>query len=617
MPSRRAPRAWFPGVALAVLGACAEEDASGPAAPAAEVQTPVHAASAPQGQSAPGSLPPAKRLAGKYEKLDASVDGWDSEVFNDRAGKALKEIAVRLETPGALAGDPPAILAEGFACERLRPEELATAFDGAGLTIRRAELAQERPPEPAHRGGQGLLAALRELRAPFDADAKLSMELLKIVSVDLEEGVVGTSIFYRLKGSAQGGLLQEDAEWTCSWEPQQGEALPRLSSIRVLRYEESHARSGVLLADCSEAVLGANASWREQMLPHLDSWLNGMPARLYEDYYGHRGLALGDADGDGLEDVYVCQAGGLPNRLYLQKKDGTVEDASARAGVDFLEPTHGALFIDLDNDGDQDLFLSMGGAVVALENAGPARFTVRWFAPRMQVRSLAAADPDADGDLDVYCCVYKIPDAEGAAPIPYHDANNGNPNVLWRNEGHWRFSDITVECGLDENNRRYSFAACWEDYDNDGDQDLYVANDFGRNNLYRNDGGRFDDVAAEAGVEDISAGMSADWGDYDNDGWMDVYVGNMFSGAGNRIAYQRRFQAANDAGTRSLYQRHAKGNSLFRNAGDGTFWDVSQPAGVTMALWAWSSPFVELNNDGLVDLFVANGFITSEDSKDL
>ena len=81
--------------------------------------------------------------------------------------------------------------------------------------------------------------------------------------------------------------------------------------------------------------------------------------------------------------------------------------------------------------------------------------------------------------------------------------------------------------------------------------DLYVANDFGRNNLYRNDGGRFVDVAGQAGVEDMASGMSASWGDYNQDGHMDLYVGNMFSSAGNRIAYQQRFKPEAGADARA------------------------------------------------------------------
>ena len=117
-----------------------------------------------------------------------------------------------------------------------------------------------------------------------------------------------------------------------------------------------------------------------------------------------------------------------------------------------------------------------------------------------------ATDFDGDGDVDLYGCKYGSPNRN--PPLPYHDANNGTPNLMLRNDGYWRFTDVTREVGLDENNLRYSFAASWVDYDNDGDPDLYVANDFGRNNLYRNDGGQFTDVAGDAGVEDISAGMS-------------------------------------------------------------------------------------------------------------
>jgi hypothetical protein len=206
-------------------------------------------------------------------------------------------------------------------------------------------------------------------------------------------------------------------------------------------------------------------------------------------------------------------------------------------------------------------------------------------------------------------------------PVPYHDANNGCRNVLLRNDRDWRFTNVTKQVGLEASNRRFSLACAWEDFDNDGDQDLYVANDFGRNNLYRNDGGHFTDVAAESGVEDMSAGMSVSWGDCNNDGWMDLYVSNMWSSAGNRIAFQRQFlREGVTNSTRGGFQRHARGNSLFANlAGRGArqFSDMSVEAGVTIGGWAWSSQFADINNDGWQDLIVANGYITQESSKDL
>ncbi len=234
---------------------------------------------------------------------------------------------------------------------------------------------------------------------------------------------------------------------------------------------------------------------------------------------------------------------------------------------------------------------------------------------------MAAADYDRDGDLDLYACRYFAESEKSVGqlpnPVPYHDANNGGRNVLLRNTGGFVFDDATEASGLETNNRRWSYAAAWDDYDNDGDLDLYVANDFGRNNLYRNDEGRFTDVSAAAGVEDIASGMSVTWGDFNNDGWMDLYVSNMFSSAGNRITFRRSFQPNASETTRAWYQRLARGNTLFQNNGDGTFRDVSEDASVTMGRWSWGSRFADLNNDGFEDIVVANGYVTGDDTGDL
>jgi hypothetical protein len=237
--------------------------------------------------------------------------------------------------------------------------------------------------------------------------------------------------------------------------------------------------------------------------------------------------------------------------------------------------------------------------------------------------SLAAADYDQDGLLDVYVCGYGNnyeSFADSGAPLPYHDANNGAPNTLLRNLGELQFQDVTQETGLDENNRRYSLAASWQDFDQDGDPDLYVANDFGRNNLYvnrLNEDGRFHDLAADYGVEDQAAGMSAAWGDFDRDGWLDLYVGNMYSAAGNRITFQGRFQQGANNDVVGHYRHFARGNTLFRNQAGSRFEDVSDAARVTVGRWAWCSLFADINNDGWLDLLVANGHVTSVQPDDL
>src|SRR5437660_2931462 len=123
---------------------------------------------------------------------------------------------------------------------------------------------------------------------------------------------------------------------------------------------------------------------------------------------------------------------------------------------------------------------------------------------------------------------------------------------MMRNNRDGTFRDVTAESGLNRNNTRYSFCCGWCDYNQDGSPDLYVVNDFGRKNLYRNNGdGTFTDVAEELGVEDVGAGMGLCWFDYDNDGLEDLYVANMWSAAGERITMQDAFKKNSPADIRA------------------------------------------------------------------
>ncbi len=280
------------------------------------------------------------------------------------------------------------------------------------------------------------------------------------------------------------------------------------------------------------------------------------------------------------------------------------------------------MFLDLDNDGDQDLAIATTGGLLIMENDGAAHFTLRTRlgTQRTDVQALTSCDYDNDGDLDLYLCVYRPSHGRSRGDFIFHNATTGGPNVLFRNDtfaDQWDFYDATFESGLDDGATRYSLAAAWEDYDQDGDQDLYVANDYGRNYLYENQGGHFRDVTAMAGLSDTGFGMSASWGDYNRDGRSDLYIGNMFSSAGSRITRQEAFQQYASPQQRAVYQRMAKGNTLFAQQADGTFQEISGQADVEMGRWAWSSVFADLNNDGWEDFVVANGYITSDDTGDL
>ena len=553
-------------------------------------------------------------VAAQLARLDPRLDGWDTEAFDTSAGGQLKKIGKLLADPAAINAETIAHLAsDDFTCGSLRPEALKPCFTDRWLRVSRPEPGPTSEPAIPTRS---LAEALRTLAKPLEGVAELHVKF-KTISVSPEESGVATVSYYQAGGSGPRGGVQQSSTWRCRWTHPSSDAPPRLRSIEVEGYEEVVSTLPRPFADCTAAVLGGNSSFG-QMLQGIDHWRSRLPKWTGTHYTGHHGLAVGDVNGDGLDDVYVCRTGGVPNRLFVHQRDGTATDTSHLAGVDWLDYTSSALFLDLDNDGDQDLALAMAWGVVMMSNDGSGNFIKAAAVPVFQaMTSMCAADYDLDGKLDLYVCVNGGREGRDTSPIPYHDANNGGRNVLLRNLGGWQFTDVTDAVGLDENNRRFSFAAAWEDYDRDGDLDLYVANDYGRNNLYQNTGGRFRDVAATAGVEDISAGMSVDWADYNGDGLLDLYVSNMFSAAGNRVTYQRRFRPDELPGVRSQFQRHARGNSLFENRGDGTFRDVSVEAGVTMGRWAWGSNFVDLNNDGREDLFIANGYVTQEDTDDL
>jgi hypothetical protein len=377
------------------------------------------------------------------------------------------------------------------------------------------------------------------------------------------------------------------------------------------------------LVDSTESLLGVAPTVATSLglRTGIDRWLTQLEGPLGVYNFGHHGLTVGDVNGDRLDDLYVCQTGGVPNHLFVQAADGTLRDVSESSGTNYLDNTRSALMIDLDNDGDQDLVLALTTGLLMLENDGQAQFRPRArISSVRQAFSLVAADYDQDTRLDIYVCVY-YGRTDGASelplPLPYFNATNGGENYLIRNLGDWRFEDATDASGLNQDNRRYSFAAAWEDHDNDGDPDLLVVNDYGPNQLFVNERGRFRNVAQASGLHDGAFGMSASWGDYDRDGHMDIYVANMFSAAGNRVTYQQRFKPTESDRTIARFRHLARGNTLFRNQGQGEYDDVSVEMGVTMGRWSWGSLFVDLNNDRWEDLLVTNGFITGTQTDDL
>lgn len=555
--------------------------------------------------------------------LDPAEAGWQSEAFNELASQQLKKLAHLIEHPKKLnATAASKLVSDDFRSVALRPTAAEEVFRDSTIVVFRAPSNELSTNWIETTGANALVEIIRTLPEPSEGGEYHVKFKVVGVSVDQDQGSATTEVYAEGGGPGGDTLAQWRANWRCEWlADANGEA--KLRSISISNYEQVDSLAGTQpwLVDYAPVVLGDDPSYREQLAYGMEYWLRRMEGRVGVSRLGHNGIALGDVNNDGREDVYVCQSGGLPNRLFLAQADGTARDIAQQAGVDILDDTTCALFVDLDNDGNQDLVLMTISGGLVLSGDGTGKFEKKRILHECRnAFSLTAADYDNDSLLDLYVGRY-WPTSENrgeiAIPVPYYDAQNGGRNLLFRNVGDWEFQDVTTATGLDVENTRYTMAAAWNDFDQDGRIDLYVANDFGRNCLYRNLGGSFENVAASAGVEDSASGMSVTFGDFDRDGLDDLYVSNMFSSAGSRTTYQRQYAERFGAeGVRNM-QRMARGNTLFRNTGNGDFEDISELAGVTMGRWAWGSLFSDLNNDGLEDIVVLNGNITTEDTGDL
>ncbi|MCA9215423.1 MAG: VCBS repeat-containing protein [Planctomycetales bacterium] len=547
---------------------------------------------------------------------DPKDDGWDSEAFAAAAATQLKKLAKaiadrQLDIDQHVAN-------ETGAYDELRPQSLVQAFDERGVQAFRS------PEDSAiSKGAPSQVNLSRQLERLIQPHGNADIEAhFKIVGVDLAGDSVKTRVFFDAK-SAAGKAVQQKATWTCLWHGDQSN--PVLAEIHVADYEEVvsqvPAENGVWFTDVTDKTFGDTPAFHNQLAHGLNHWLQRFERAQLMDDSVRTGLAIGDINGDGRDDVYCCQGPGLPNRLLIQKRDGSVEDISRQSATDWLDQTSAALILDFDNDGDQDLAIATRGGLLLMKNVGSARFELmaQLGPDGIDSQSIVSADYDQDGDLDIFVCSYRPPSGRRSGDFVFHDAVTGGANFLFRNDitdGKWTWTDVTAEVGLAVGSDRYSLAAGWEDYDDDGDQDLYLANDYGRNYLYRNDSGKFVDVTEEAGLRDTGFGMSVGWGDFNNDGVSDLYVGNMFSSAGSRITTDPKFQPNSSDRQKAIYRRMAKGNSLFLGK-KNTFAEVTDTAGVAMGRWAWSSVFSDLNSDGFQDIVIANGYITTEDTGDL
>lgn len=320
------------------------------------------------------------------------------------------------------------------------------------------------------------------------------------------------------------------------------------------------------------------------------------------------GVSVCDVNQDGRPDLYFTNSRfGEPNALYVNNGDGTFRDVAKAAGVaDLNAPgvgvSMGAVWGDYDNDGREDLLVYRYGKLALFHNEGEMRFREvtaeagldRW------VNSNGAIwfDYDRDGLLDLYVTAYFRSDVDlwhVTTTRIMHDSfeysRNGGKNLLFHNLGNGRFEDVTDRMGV--GSTRWTLAAASADLNDDGWPDLYLANDYGPEELYLNDAGKGFTLARVGLEADSKSGMSATLGDVHNRGRLDAFVTNisekgyLFQGNNLRLNLLREL-------------------GKFENIGSGPVVDAG---------WAWGAQFGDLNNDGTNDLFIANGFISASPTK--
>lgn len=565
------------------------------------------------------AAPPATPIVAAGESKE-TVDLW-SEVVKSQ----LYRIASAVVKGESLAEEADAILQPSIGLIDPATLETRQVFQDPSLKVTEIGL-----PKGVDQAGMielnadAFIRALRE-QVAHAAGASDNALRFKLYGITVNAGELKTRQRLMARGTRDGKHVDSYAVVDATWvrpskdDPEAKPRLTRFSMPRLVRNELTDPK--VMFEDIAGTVLGGTAAWREQLQWGMNTWVRRIERSLNPDFLGYHGMAIGDVDGDGLEDIYLCQPGGLPNLLFHRQPDGTLTDISAAAGVDWLDNSTGALLLDLDNDGDADLAVATRTAFLIMENDGKGKFALRERLSSLGLGySPTAADYDQDGDLDILVLRYA---GEGSktgdfpTPHPFHNARNGGANVLLQNQGGFVFKDVTEECGLGVENYRFSFSAAWEDFNNDGRIDLYIANDFGPNQLFRNEGGAFLDVSEESATQDWGFGMSATWADYNRDGLMDVYVSSMFSGAGNQVIAQTDFNPSMSEETRSKYLKMVRGNTLLRNGGNGRFDDITDPMAEGFGGWAWGAKFADFNNDGWEDLYVANGYVSQPDKDDL
>jgi hypothetical protein len=295
--------------------------------------------------------------------------------------------------------------------------------------------------------------------------------------------------------------------------------------------------------------------------------------------------------------------------------------------------THHAVFADFTGDGRLDYLVAagdkLGDEVTPLfelfmfeqDDSGSYSRAPRRVAPPDTVKlvrpsAFAVGDIDGDRDLDLYVVQYKVPYIGGQFPAPYFDANDGYPAFLLRNDGNGRFTDVTEAAGLSVKRHRRSYRASMVDLDGDGDLDLLVVNDFAGIDIFRNDGrGQFSEATKNMVDVATNFGMGHALADFDADGDLDFYVAGMASTTARRLDQMGLREGPSDKFA-DMRATIAYGNRMYLNDGGGRFREPPYRDQVARSGWSWGCVAADFDNNGLPDLYVANGHLSGGSALD-
>ena len=389
-------------------------------------------------------------------KTKAGSDDFVTERYHDQIAAGLAEWSSSLLQSPQSVEALEKLLSREFSGSSLHPAESRVLRSGATLDAHKIKFSQ-----PATLDAD---AFLREMRSFMGAFSQLMTAEFQITRIDASDmgavsapsstsklsGRLRTNVRYELVGTGKEFHREQRAgNWELEWETSAS------GEYRVRRWhasEETRSRSfASIFTDISAQALGSNASYSGQLLRGVDYWRTVLDGACGIDIYGHNGISVADIDGDGFDDVYICQPAGLPNRLYRNRGDGTFEDITESSGLGVLENTACALFADFDSDGLQDAIVVRASGPLLFLNQGGGKFRRKpnafHFAqpPQGTFTGAAVADYDRDGWLDIYFCLYAYYQGtdQYKYPVPYYAAENGPPNFMMRNNRDGTFRDVT------------------------------------------------------------------------------------------------------------------------------------------------------------------------------